>query len=246
VSLLRAEEQDPAAVAGMVKRVDRVVRADPLRRLQTINGVAQEPFIYDIEAGGHSIRFKPGTGDALVRLAPLVRPLVELHWVREVARRNHIAQEEQHLYRHLFGVQRTGFPGKLRDGLIGLQGGACFYCGQPLSGTSPIDHFIPWARYPNDAIENLVLCHQSCNGLKSDRIAAAEHLEAWCERLRQRADDLQAAASHARWEQAPERSSGLVRSVYHHLPDGAPLWKAPAGVEAAEPARLRRLLAHCS
>jgi hypothetical protein len=45
-----------------------------------VNG-ADDPFLYDITAG-HRVNFNPGASDALdVRLTPLIRPLVELHWV---------------------------------------------------------------------------------------------------------------------------------------------------------------------
>jgi 5-methylcytosine-specific restriction endonuclease McrA len=39
-----------------------------------------------------------------------------------------------------------------------------------------VDHFIPWSRYPNDAIENLVVAHERCNGRKSDFLAASDHV----------------------------------------------------------------------
>ena len=242
-SFVQAEKRDPAAVGAMVKRVDEVVRNDPLPRLQRVNG-ADDPFLYEITAG-HRLRFKPGASDALVRLAPLIRPLVELHWVREVAKWNQIATEERTLHHHLFGVQRSGFPGRLRNELSLMQGGDCFYCGQALSEASPIDHFIPWSRYPNDAIENLVLCHRGCNGLKSDRLAASRHLADWCRRLIDHEDELRTAAETARWEIAPTRSSGIVRSTYTHLPEGVPLWKAEGGVERADPPILRGILTCC-
>lgn len=242
-SFVQAERQDPAAVAAMVKRVDEVVRTDPLPRLQRVNG-ADDAFLYDL-GSDRRLRFKPEAGDSLVRLAPLIRPLVELHWVREVAHWNHIAQDERALHQHLFGVQRTGFPGKLRTELSRMQRGGCFYCGEPLSDVPPIDHFIPWSRYPNDAIENLVLCHRGCNGLKSDRIAASRHLADWCRRLVDQHDALRAAADFAGWELAPRRSCGLVRSTYAHLPPGVPLWKAEGGVEPADPTALGDILASC-
>jgi 5-methylcytosine-specific restriction endonuclease McrA len=246
VPLARAEERYPAAVAAMVRRVDRVVRTDPLPRLQSVKGLPQEPFLYEIEAGGQVIRFKPGAADALVRLAPLVRPLVELHWVREVAKRNNLAREERLLYRHLFGALRAGFPGKLRDLLREFQCHECFYCGDPLSAIPPIDHFIPWSRYPNDAIENLVVSHTSCNGLKSDRIAASDHLKKWCHRFTVEKADLEGIALAAKWDRDPERSSGLVRSVYRHLPPGAPLWSATGHGERADQAVIGPMLDSCA
>jgi hypothetical protein len=42
-----------------------------------------------------------------------------------------------------------------------------------------VDHFVPWSRYPVDLGHNFVLAHQSCNGSKSDRLAAGDHLARW-------------------------------------------------------------------
>ena len=48
-------------------------------------------------AGGAMVVLRPGAGDQLIRLAPLVRPLVELHWVRMVADLNSLALTEDDL-----------------------------------------------------------------------------------------------------------------------------------------------------
>jgi hypothetical protein len=75
----------------------------------------------------------------------------------------------------------------VRPGLQELQHDRCFYCDDALA-RSPrlaphVDHFIPWSRYPNDAIENLVVAHERCNGQKRDFLAAADHVARWMERL---------------------------------------------------------------
>ena len=54
-----------------------------------------------------------------------------------------------------------------------------------LRGSDPrpgVDHFVPWARYPLDLGHNYVLADARCNGFKSDRLAAFEHLDRWCAR----------------------------------------------------------------
>jgi len=38
-----------------------------------------------------------------------------------------------------------------------------------------------WARYPVDLVHNFVLAHASCNSKKPDRLACADHLNAWVE-----------------------------------------------------------------
>jgi HNH endonuclease len=42
-----------------------------------------------------------------------------------------------------------------------------------------VDHFLPWARYPENGIENLVVTDPRCNNDKRDFLAAAEHVERW-------------------------------------------------------------------
>jgi 5-methylcytosine-specific restriction endonuclease McrA len=46
-----------------------------------------------------------------------------------------------------------------------------------------VDHFIPWARYPDDAVENLVAADGRCNSAKRDFLASGGHLGWWMERL---------------------------------------------------------------
>ncbi|MCZ7537072.1 MAG: hypothetical protein M5T61_14990 [Acidimicrobiia bacterium] len=154
--------------------------------------------------GGGEIRFRPGAGDRLLRLAPLLRPLIELHWTRMVARINHIATEDERLRSHLFGAERAAFPEALRSGLADLQDGACFYCRDRLTLRTQVDHFVPWSRWPNDAIENLVLA-DSCNSSKSDYLPGLEHVDNWARRLAESAGDLAGIAATARWESDPAR-----------------------------------------
>jgi hypothetical protein len=125
------------------------------------------PFIYDVSwdervtlpklRAGAVIELRERAGDQVIRLAPLLRPLVELHWVRMVADLNCLGLVEDDLRRHLFGAERVAFPFALRRGLIELQNGRCFYCPSPLASPGAVDHFVPWSRWPNDAVENLKL-----------------------------------------------------------------------------------------
>ena len=67
-------------------------------------------------------------------------------------------------------------------GLKELAAGKCFYC-RGLVKKAQVDHFIPWVRYPNNAIENLVLAHSRCNNDKRDHLVAATHVGNWVQRL---------------------------------------------------------------
>jgi hypothetical protein len=86
-----------------------------------------------------------------------------------------------------------------------------------------VDHFIPWSRWPNDAVENLVLA-DVCNGHKSDHLAAADHAHRWAVRLTDESEDLAAIASASGWSSESDRTLAIGRSSYFHLPMGTPLW----------------------
>lgn len=252
VSFRMAEVMDPTGFEAMIDAVELTMARYPILRLQTVDGSPQ-PFLYDVSWNDRVplaqlrqdgwVRFRPGTSAKLVRLAPLVRPLVQLHWTRMVASFNGVAADEVDLHDHLFGMDRKAFPGSVRTGLADLQRGACFYCRLPLQARSDVDHFIPWAKYPNNAVENLVLAHPGCNGHKSNRIAAAPLLDRWCARLRDQHPLLLALADAARWEHSLARSLGLVRTVYGNLRSGDPLWAGPGIIEHAEPDEIAYLLA---
>ena len=46
-----------------------------------------------------------------------------------------------------------------------------------------VDHFLPWSRYPDDGLDNFVLADKSCNGWKSNSLAASQHLTRWARRF---------------------------------------------------------------
>jgi hypothetical protein len=86
-----------------------------------------------------------------------------------------------------------------------------------------VDHFIPWARQPSDAVEKLVLADR-CNTAKREHLPALVHVDRWAHRLVARTRNLADLADAARWETDPQRSIALMRSTYAHLPAGTPLW----------------------
>jgi hypothetical protein len=221
-SLAEAMAAVPVDYERCVTRVEENFARYPLRLLQTI-GRSDRPFLYDLD--GDCVRFRPGAADHLLRLAPLIRPLVELHWTRMVASLNALDLEGEHLRVHLFGSERIAFPVGLRRGLVELQGGRCFYCDAVLGPRTEVDHFLPWSRWPNDAIENLVIADR-CNGSKSHYLAGARHVDRWADRFEHRGGALRLIADDARWRSEPARSIGLARSCYAHLAEGTPTWIA--------------------
>ena len=223
----------PTEVDAAIEAIETTFVKYPIPLLQVIGGTVQ-PFLYKADwpelqslkklraTGNDKIRLMPGVADRLVTLGPMLRPLIELQWVRDVAAWTKVALDEQRLHAHLFGTERVTFPKTLVAGLRELQHDECFYCGDQL--TSPqVDHFLAWSRWPNDAIENLVLADK-CNGHKSDYLAAEVHLTRWRTRLLTQAADLADLAEQTSWESAPAPTTGLIVSNYSHLAPGTPLW----------------------
>ena len=234
---------DPAEFERAVTAVEDTFVRYPIPLLQVV-GASSVPFLYDADwpentpvarlraEGRDHIRLLEGVADRLVVLGPLIRPLIELHWTRDVAQWSRIGREDESLHEHLFGSPRLSLPRSLRDDLVELQNGRCFYCEAPMARRVEIDHFLARSRWPNDAIENFVVA-DACNGHKSDHLASADHVARWAERIRTVGSDLRAIASRHRWISEPERTIGLVTNTYGHLAPETPLWVEGAVFERA-------------
>ena len=230
-----------AAMAGLpthrrraVTALTKVLVENPLPRLQ-VTGTGVEPFLFATwepmgtvrqlaTAQGRSepvVPFRPGAAATLVRLGPLVRPLIESAFVADVARWNGLAREEADLRERLFGAERAAWPEGLARALHDIQQGRCFYDGKPVRlGEAEIDHVLPWSRTHLNAIPNLVLARQSLNSSKSDFLPSAEIIERWSAHL-----PLLVDLAHE-LDQPPETSRmvQIARSTYRMLPQGTPLW----------------------
>jgi 5-methylcytosine-specific restriction endonuclease McrA len=209
----------------------------PLPRVQYV-GTLHDPFLYDIgwdaavsradvgryQRGGpdafdNRIQLRPGVGDHLIQLNGLLRPLIHRQWAAMVARLNRM--EEARLERFLFGADRNPLQA-VRPALREMQDGRCFYCLGSIRGAMAVDHFIPWSRYPEDGLANLVLTHATCNNAKRDFLAATPHVVRWARRLGSPVlIDLQGLL---RWDAAVEEIRGVARGIYLRLPSDAMLW----------------------
>ena len=123
--------------------------------------------------------------------------------------------------------------------LIEYQEGRCFYCLRPLKDKTNVDHFIPWSRYPVDLGHNFVLAHGACNTQKSDRLAAIQHLERWCDRNEKYGAELAGLfqerrvvhdehVSHriTKWAYSQAQTAGSLVSVHgNELVILSPMWK---------------------
>lgn len=251
--LVKARAQAPAAWKQLLRDIEWKLVEMPLPRLQVL-GSGEERFIYQVNWTRETITRRhfnnPNEfdnrilfiGDAahhLVALAGLLRPLLQREWTAMVARLNDLP--ESRLESFLFRTMRTP-PQRLRADLGRLQEGRCFYCRSGLTATPQVDHFVPWSRHPDDAIENLVLAHAGCNRVKSDHLAASRHVEHWRRRLERRADELAALAERAGWESDRRGVLGGARGIYLNLAPAVPLWVQEKNFESAEPRALQALL----
>lgn len=211
----------PAAVRG----VGRIVVEMPLFRLQCLHGGQRVPFLYDEKVAGGAIVLKPGVAFCLRKFSPLLDGLVRHGWLREVRdnpRNAYAVGQTQSLEAFLFGDERIPL-GRVRDVLLPVQDGRCFYCGGRLGAAPHVDHFVPWSLYPSNLGHNLVLADAACNADKSDLLADVDHLEKWRVRNEARGDhlreafaargllaDLDASIAIARWAYDRARTTGAI------------------------------------
>jgi len=183
-SLLRLQSQT-RQWRSLVSAVERVVVVMPLWKLQTV-GKERLDFLYATSSTSGQIDLKPGVAYCLRKFYPLIADLVRGAWVRYVRRMNtELLGSAADLNEFLFGSERAVLT-DLQPVLGDLQHGRCFYCEKAMQrGSTHVDHFIPWSRYPVDLGHNFVLAHGACNSAKGDRLAAVDHLQAWTERNHQ-------------------------------------------------------------
>lgn len=241
MSMHRARLQAPDRFERLIRKVEWTLILMPLPRLQVVGGDvdrvlyeigwdaaigAQRRVVTRYQAGApgvfdNNIRLLPGVGDRLVALNGLLRPLLHRAWSAMVAQLNGL--HESRLESFLFGANRTALTA-VRRPLHEIQRGSCLYCGKRLGDGAQVDHFIPWARFPDNGLENLVLSHERCNNWKRDFLAADGHLERWRERNVRESGALGQAAAERRWETHPADTLGAARGIYLRLPSRAKLW----------------------
>ena len=238
-----------------------VVIGMPLAKLQRFGEgrrSSEDRFIYDFswreEVGRQAVskpgfddclRLRPGVGGWLIRLAPLIRPLVQAKWAARVAARNSDLVDTERLDEFLFGAQRISLQ-RIRGPLTEAQGHTCFYCTGQLSTRSAVDHFLPWSRHPDNTIDNLVAAHAACNNAKSASLASLQHLEHWLSRFQPgepASTAIALIASETRWPRRSDRILATARATYLWLPNGTRLWQQGTAYEPLDTATMRTLFA---
>ncbi|HET9691806.1 MAG TPA: HNH endonuclease signature motif containing protein [Acidimicrobiales bacterium] len=259
--LAGAAAADPVGWARLEAELVGVVIGMPLAKLQRFGSgraVTEDRFIYDFGwpdevSWGVTARadfddtmpLRPGVGEWLVELGPLVRPVVQARWATWVAGLNTDLVDTAQLDGFLFGAVRHDLT-PLRRPLLRAQRHRCFYCPRPLDASvAEVDHFLPWSRQPDNTIDNLVVAHRRCNGDKSASLASSTHLRAWLRRSAAgSAGDraLADASAQAQWPRRPERTLASVRGAYLSLYDDQPLWEGVGAYERADPVAIRRII----
>lgn len=230
----------------MVDEVEAKLIQMPLPRLQVL-GSEETRFIYDYDftvPGPGKLQLLGRAGDHLVQLSGLLRPIVQRRWADTVRRINGELLGESELDEFLFGAERVSLD-PVRAPLREIQRGRCFYCDGRIN-QADVDHFLPWARHPDNGIFNLVAAHPTCNNSKRDFLASAEHLRRWSERFDrsgQTHDLLTDIAEESRWPQHAARTLSTARGLYLPLRLGAKLWAGKQRFEDANPVILSEVLA---
>ena len=256
--LHRARLRHPDGFEKLHREVEWKLIEMPIPRLQRL-GRSEERFLYEYHwdqavrrsevaryQRGLSSTFDnrlllhPGVGANLVRLNGVLRPLIQREWARMVAAMNDLPQPR--LEEFLFGATRIALE-DIRSPLRELQEDRCFYCDGRVTARCDVDHFIPWARHPDNSVDNLVVAHPVCNNQKRDFLASAEHVERWRERSLRSGEALADLAREYEWARDTERTFGVARAVYLKLPDDARLWVRSSDFEPIQRARIADALA---
>ena len=259
VTVEQARRRYPEEFAALERDVVATVVRYPISLLQKVGSggrAVEQRFIYEYgwtdvirPSAVHSPGFDDrmmlmdGAGGHLVALAVLLRPIIQRDWLNFVAGRNDADVEELRLHQFLFGIDRIGLR-VLVEPLHELQHGKCFYCDQTGHGEWEVDHFLPWSRWPDNRLDNLVLAHERCNNDKRAALAGLEHVQRWWPRFEPAsriASEVAQVAAATNWPRRPAATRNAARALYLSQPEGTVLWVArPGRVETLD---RRRLLA---
>ena len=208
-----------------VRSISRIIQKMPLFRLQLLRGNQRIPFLYEEVIVDGGIQLKTGIAYCLRKFSTLLSALARNGWLREIRdnpKNAYAIGQTQSLEAFLFGEDRIPLA-RVREVLLPLQHGRCFYCGDSLNAAMHVDHFVPWALYPSNLGHNFVLADASCNADKSDLLADVAHLDNW--RLRNEStgaelisafeaqgvvSDLRASRGITRWAYERARSTSAI------------------------------------
>jgi 5-methylcytosine-specific restriction endonuclease McrA len=232
-----AHRHKPLPRPAQVRAYQRQLRLKPAASDPATPSSDSPPATSDFD---NRVHLQPGVASAFARLHSLLRPHVLRHWTAQVVRLNKLRDDDVGGF--LFEQERQD-TSAVRAPLIELQGGRCFYCAGELKGPVHVDHFIPWARHPDNGLHNLVAADSGCNGAKKDYLPSLTHLARWRARAIEHAAGLEAIAAACHWDDGSKRILGVARAIYLALPAQMPLWRGGREFESSDAALLARVLA---
>lgn len=193
VTVDQARRKDPTSFKKLEKDIIKTVADMPVQFLQKFgngNKSREELFLYESSWKGNlpkkqietaHLTLKPGVGEGLLLLSPLLRTQIENQWMGYVSDLNNL--DTSALNDYLFGFMRSAVT-KFAKYLLPLQGGKCFYCATRINqGNAHVDHVIPWSFSHDDGLDNLVATCVPCNSNKSASLLGLPHLKNWSKRL---------------------------------------------------------------
>lgn len=174
-----------------LRKIITTIKRQPLFRLQLVSG-EYDNFLYHHEIRENAVTLKFGCQKAFRAFHPLLKGLLQSSWlslVESFPRNYEILGDAGRLRAHLFGVPRGSLDAYRRIAYE-VYDSRCFYCEHIVNTNAVADHFVPWARFPTDIGENLVLAHASCNRRKRDYLAAEDHLRKWMRFVTDKRDEI--------------------------------------------------------
>ncbi len=192
-----------AAHKNRMRSYSKVVAAQ-LKRYVVPLLQGKNEFLYSWKPGQDSIQLFPGVLATLRRFHALLCDLIDGAWTRWVERRNIQVPNSDALRNHLFGCERKNIE-SVREPLIQLQRGLCFYSGEKLPKSDSgnhIDHFIPWSLARHESLGNLVVCTSKVNLKWSDSLKPIKDRVRWEVRNQEHASRLEeiARTNGLRWD----------------------------------------------
>ena len=192
-TLDQARADDPKGFRNLELHCIKTVANYPVRLLQKFGegkNAREEQFLYEFSwknnlpakqiETAHLI-LKPGVGEGLLLLSPLLRTQLENQWMAYVSERNRLPRSG--LNKYLFGFMRSEVA-SLAKHLVPLQKSKCFYCDAVITrGRAHVDHVVPWSLSHDDGLDNLVAACVACNLNKSAMLLGLRHLKKWVKRL---------------------------------------------------------------
>ena len=235
----QARLQDPKGFRSLELRCIRTVANYPVRLLQKFgegNNAREEHFLYGFswdgnlsakQVGTSHLILKPGVGEGLLLLSPLLRVQLENQWMAYVSERNRLPRSG--LNKYLFGFMRVEVASMAKY-LVPLQKGKCFYCdGAITKANAHVDHVAPWSFSHDDGLDNLVAACAACNLNKSAMLLGLAHLKNWGKRLTVGSPENLAITGLAvkhRIHRDLDLTHRLARSAYSLAPPGTSVWNS--------------------